>query len=192
MPTLLVQAVPLPAPMHNINSESSPRLPAAMPAIGLEKNHQQLEPPRRHVCVETRSALHLESKMETATLISSLLLTFAGRANLKFLLLDMDAMDASSFEHRRAVHDEDHGEPLLMSKSPGDGSELHGPRRKPVSAQIGRVLRWDADFSKRNAKNMNSFFRTAIPSSERRTLQAEPHKVEHLMPLRGSAAQTGS
>ena len=150
MRTLLVQAVLLPAPMHNINSESSPRLPAAMPAIGLEKNHQQLEPPRRHVCVETRSALHLESTMETATVISSLLLTFAGRANLKFLLLGMDVMDASSFEHRRAVHDEDHGEPLLMSKSPGDGSELHGPRRKPVSAQMGRVLRWDADFSKRN------------------------------------------
>ena len=86
--------------------------------------------------------------METATVISSLLLTFAGRANLKFLLPDMDAMDASSFEHRRAVHDEDHGEPLLMSESPGDGSELHGPRRKPVSEQVGRVLRWDADFSK--------------------------------------------
>ena len=67
-----------------------------MPAFGLEKNLQQLEPPRRHVCVETRSALHLESKMETATLIPSLVLTLAGRANLKYLLPCMDVMDASS------------------------------------------------------------------------------------------------
>jgi len=54
--------------------------------------------------------------MEMATIISFFSLTFTGRANLKALLLDMDAMYASSLQHHKAVHD-DHGEHTLDVKN---------------------------------------------------------------------------